>query len=274
MDYLNIIVPKNIKIAVIGDIHGHLEQFNKIIEKIQPSEKMWVISVGDIKNKGFGIKAENEIISKLQSLNQPACMVRGNNEIKAIREARVSDKMTPELEWLDKLPLTLSFRFHNGTRLTVLHAGVLPHFTENDLRNNIEVAYVRNVGKDGEMLNYDDAIAKKGIPWHDLYDGRFGFIISGHSSSSNNPTYYNYSANIDSCCFGTGVLSSQIFSSEGLEDLIQVKDKAFLPIQIKKEAKKNKSYISKPVKFKLKSIEALDDSAVLNTLECSIDDAL
>ena len=82
MDFLNINVPKETKIAVIPDVHGHSEQFHKLIDKIQPSEKIWVIQLGDIIVKGFGTEAENSIIHILQSLKQPAVACKGNNELK------------------------------------------------------------------------------------------------------------------------------------------------------------------------------------------------
>jgi predicted phosphodiesterase len=219
MELLKIQVPQGIKIAVIGDAHGHSEQFLKLIEKIEPSEKMWIVSVGDILDKGFGQAAEDLIIDKMRFFIEAGIgfVVKGNHELRNIREARKKDKMTPNLAWLEKLPLSLLFNFTNQTRLCVIHGGILPSFTLDDLQNNIELCYIRNV------FNGKCSVGEKnGENWHKLYDGRFGYCLSGHNSQKDGkPKFYNYSANIDTAVYNTGILTCQIFSENGKEDLIQ-----------------------------------------------------
>lgn len=244
MDFLNINVPQGTKIAVIADSHGHNEQFQELIAKINPSDKIWAISLGDIKNKGFGIEAENSIIHILQSLNQPVFACKGNNELKAVKLARENNQMTPELEWLDQLPVALSFNFDNGTRLTCCHGGVLPRHTWDDLKSNIEVCFVRNINKNGEMCLKDE----KGVNWHEIYNARLGYMICGHSAQRDGiAKFYKYSCNIDTCVYNTGILSAQVFSEKGKEELIQVKGKAFTPEIINIENDK-KIFIPSPLK--------------------------
>ena len=167
--------------------------------------------------------------------------------LKKIAAARRTNEMTPELEWLDKLPLALSFVFHNNTRLTCIHAGVLPRHSWKDLENNIEICFVRNVSSNGEMIEYKPQNSIKGIPWHKFYNGRFGLIASGHASSSDNPTFYDYSCNLDGKVFETGQLNCQIFSENGKEELVQVSGKAFSP-QLQTTAKKKEIYIPQAIK--------------------------
>ncbi len=238
----NIKVPKGVQLAVVGDIHGHDEQFFKLINIVNPSENMWFISLGDVKDKGFGEKAEAKITNKLIKLSDEKIgyAIIGNHEKKHISKNKKN--LSEELKWWKKQPLSLSFEFYNGSRLTVVHAGVTPIMTWEDLENNSEVCYVRDVDESGKMIplkwvkqNGKDVLIKSkdgGKSWHEEYDARFGYIAAGHQPNHDgNPKFYNYSCNLDSCVYETGILSCQIFTDEGkLGELIKVSGMAAKPI--------------------------------------------
>lgn len=233
-------VPQGTKIVVCGDIHGHEKQFMELIEQIQPSEKMWFVSVGDILDKGFGRKSENIIINKIKELHEKglAHIVKGNHELKHIRlHRREGKKLYPELDWMDKQPLSLFFRFNNGSRLTVIHAGVTVSHTWEDSENNSEIVYIRELDEDGQYIplkwkKLSDGRKqlqpkKEGKPWHEFYDGRFGYIASGHNAQVDGiPKFFKHSCNLDSACYNSGVLTAQIFSETGREELIQTRGEA------------------------------------------------
>lgn len=235
-------VPSGTKIAVIGDIHEHREQFDRIWEKINPGPKTYVVSVGDIYDKGFGPKVAEEIIDIFKPLIQDgyAAILRGNHELKVIRKARQNNDMNPYLEWMDKQQLALTFKFANNTYLTVVHGGVLPLHTWDDIFSDIEVCYIRNVDEKGKTIKKvwkkidgkDALVPEKsgGLPWHRLYDGRFGYIASGHDAQRDGvPKFYNYSCNLDTAVYDTGILTAQIFSENGREELIMVTGQAAKP---------------------------------------------
>lgn len=239
-----IFVPKHIKLAVIGDVHEHTEQYFKIIKKISPAQNMWLISVADIIDKGFGAESFNQITQHLAQLHKNGIgfAVKGNHELKHLNKfKKTPEKMSQELAWWKDKPLALSFQFHTGSKLTVVHAGVTPKHTLEDLKNNVEVCYVRDVDKNGKMIKLkwieENGIKKLvkekegGCSWHEVYDGRFGYIASGHAACLDGKAkFYKYSSNLDSAVFETGILSAQIFSDEGkLEDLITVSGKAAKP---------------------------------------------
>lgn len=230
-DYLNIKIPKNTKIAVIGDVHEQLDHFNILLEKIKPSNKMILVSVGDLADKGGGMHLAEAISDKIQGLHTlgHAYIVKGNHELKHIRKATKEKRLTSQLEWLSKQPLALSFMFDNGTRATVVHGGVKPSNTWDNISSDIEIAYIRDLDENGKMikLNWVDGelvpVKPGGITWHNLYDGRFGYIFSGHNAQKDGlPKFYNYSCNIDTACYLTNKLTCQIFSSVGLEELITI----------------------------------------------------
>ena len=62
---------------------------------------------------------------------------------------------------------------------------------------------------------------KIGVNWHDLYDGRFGYVASGHAAQKDGvPKFYQYSCNLDTSVYTTGILTCQVFGANGREELI------------------------------------------------------
>lgn len=229
----NIKISSDIKVAVVGDIHEHKDQFDLLLKAIQPSEKMFLVSVGDIYDKGFGINVAEEIVDIFINMNEKGYgfVVRGNHELKHIRRNKNNINISKQLTWMGKQPLSISFEFDNGTRLTIMHAGVKPKHVWQDLNYDLEVAYIRDLDESGNMIKLDwiEENGKKtlkprtpnGVPWHKSYDGRFGYIIAGHDPQRDGVAkFYNYSCNIDSAVYQTGILTCQVFSSSGREELM------------------------------------------------------
>ncbi len=229
---LEIEVPANTSIVVVGDIHEHDYQFDKLLDQIQPSANKWLVSVGDIYDKGFGREKAEKITDQFIKLNKQEIgfVIRGNHELKNIKKAKNTDQMTEQLNWFKDQPLALCFVFENSTRLTVVHGGVTPHHSWEDLGTDIETCYVRNIDDTGKMIQLkwieEDGIKKLrptkpgGVSWHSIYNGRFGYIASGHEPLKDGKVkFYNYSCNLDTSCFSTGILSCQEFSKDGLGSL-------------------------------------------------------
>lgn len=235
-------IPKNTQVAAFSDPHEHPEQFFNLIEKINPSEKMWIICCGDLEGKGYGEKAFNSMTDKLAEMsNLGYCYtVCGNHEKKYIKKNKNTSNPSTQLIWWKNQPLSLSFEFYNGNRLTAVHAGVLSNMTWEDLETNVEVCYIRDVDEQGmiplvwKKINGVDTLVKSrvgGESWHLKYDGKHGYIISGHTPNRDGkPKYYNFSCNLDCAVFETGILSAQLFTPEGkLGELITVSGEAFKP---------------------------------------------
>lgn len=206
-------VSNDTRIIVIGDIHEHEYQFDCMIEAIQPSSSTLVVSVGDIYDKGLGVRYAESITDKIRNLVEQgfAYIIRGNHELKLIRAAKQNNLMTNQLTWLDTQPLVLTFEFPNTTRLTVLHGGVKPSMDWEDL-HDVEVCFINDLDRHGNMVKRGN-----GKSWHEIYDGRFGYIIAGHAAlKDGQPKFYDFSCNIDTACYVTGILSAQEFTSKGL----------------------------------------------------------
>jgi len=154
MNYLNICVPKNTEIAVVGDIHEHEYQYNLMLEKLKPSQKLWIVSAGDIYDKGFGKSAAERITQSFINMQKSgyAFAVQGNHEKRNLKRAKAQQKMTKYLEWFESQPLVLSFVFENTTRLTVLHGGVKPSHKWEDMNVDVETCYIQEIDDKGEMV--------------------------------------------------------------------------------------------------------------------------
>lgn len=236
-------VPKDVRVIVCGDIHEHEEQFNELWKSIKPSETTWLVVVGDIYSKGFGIKAAERITKKIKKAKKKgfAYAIQGNHELKHIRRARKSKNgLSSALKWWDKQPLGLSFEFHNRLRVTVVHGGVLPRHSWADLAEDVETCYVRKIDEHGNLIPLVKKIVDGkliiepkypgGKVWHELYDGRFGYIASGHDSQKDGvPKFYNYSCNLDTAVYNTGKLTALEFINGNKGETITISGDAKYP---------------------------------------------
>jgi len=227
---MNIIkIPQNTEIMVVSDLHAHIYQFNRLLELYPPNKHRIICQLGDLFDKGFETQ-ENDayaICDKLEALESVSLAygILGNHCLKKLSKNKPGTR-NRQLQWLSTLPLYRCFEFENGKRVLCIHSGVLPSFTEKDLEKNIEIVYIRKVNAQGKMIpliwkmiNGVNTLVEKelnGINWHELYDGRFGYICSGHQAQEDGiPKYYNYSCNLDCSIYSTGKLCVQFITGEG-----------------------------------------------------------
>jgi predicted phosphodiesterase len=220
---LNIKLKRGTKLVVFGDVHEHKEPLDKLFERFTPSEKCIVVSVGDIYDKGFGKNIAESITDKLIAYHKQGFFhaVKGNHELSNIKKAKKYDRMTDQLSWWAKRPLSLTFSFTNHSKVTIVHGGLLPSYDWDDIAKSIEVCYIRIVDDKGKYVKRirteEDGMRimkfkKPGVLWHHLYDGRFGYVVSGHDSQKDGtPKFYNHSCNLDSAVYHTGKLTAQVF---------------------------------------------------------------
>lgn len=227
-------VDSDVKIYCLGDLHEHDEALDLAIEHIKPDPKNILVSVGDLYDKGWGHKSAEKMADIFKDLvkKRSGYIIRGNHELKHIRRAKQNEvELSPQLKWLSVQPLALSFRFSNGSKLTVVHGGVTPKHKLEDLDKTVDTCYVRTIDERGKSIrlirkkddegNITFVPKKEGKVWHEYYDGRFGYIISGHHAQKDGiPKFYNYSCNLDSAVYHTGKLSVQEFTKDGRGELL------------------------------------------------------
>lgn len=222
----------NQELICTSDIHEHPDQFFELLDKHKPSNDLIYVFLGDLKDKGHGEDAFVKIATKIKDLVNlgQAFFLKGNHELKAIKKNRKNIDNNSIYYWIDLQPIAISFLYPNQARYTCVHAGITPKMTWDTISRDINVCYTRVLDKNGNHVHMIknpkteswEPSVKDVTEWHNVYDGRFGYVVSGHNYNQNNPTFYNYSCNIDSGVFNTGILSAVIFNQNGKKEVIKI----------------------------------------------------
>jgi hypothetical protein len=179
----------NLKIIVIGDVHGCFDELQLLLKKCgfkenKPNEWL-VIFVGDIINKG---PKNFEVLDYIMSLNNSLC-VKGNHEYKVLKKGGVITdgkesimKLTEQQdEYLQNLPLTMRIP---AFKSLIVHAGIIPGIkleeqNENDLMN------MRNIKIDDNGNSIALKKPKGGIHWADVWNS----YVEKNSKNENSLSY-------------------------------------------------------------------------------------
>jgi hypothetical protein len=201
-----IFLNKDIELLIIGNLNGNEILFNQVINHCSINKRI-LISLGNFYPKTI-INDNNFIVNKLQELQSKklAYVIKGNHEYRYLLHSRSDNK----LSWLNSLPIVLSFVFNNQSRVTVVHGGISPKCTWSE--SLTEMMYLNLIDTSG------NPIAKKGIPWYDLYDGRFGYVVSSYLPHTK-IQYYKHSCNIN--CTNSEILFGLVFSNGRIKNVIE-----------------------------------------------------
>lgn len=233
MNVMEIQISSETKLAVFGDTHGCPDQFEKLLLKIPSDCKK--VALGDFFDKGFGLDASFKIVREMKAIHEDGqgWVVLGNHDVKWIKKLYHSYPVNQEILWLSKQPKVLSFIWPSGKRLTCVHAGICPVDTWASLDTTDNMIYVRRVDSNGRHVpliwknvgnnRRELVFAGPGTNWHEVYDGRFGYVAAGHDAQKDGKAkFYTHSCNLDSGVFSTGILSCQIFNETGLDQFLTV----------------------------------------------------
>ncbi len=210
------------RVIVYGDIHGCLDEFKSLREKIEIKSSDIEVCVGDILNKGLYLA--NMMISYLQEHHIK--VVIGNNEAKALKQykqyknkgeeylqtlrpfeiATVLSLRDDDFLFLNSLPYFLKIK-----NLTILHGGLTPEMHLDKLDNALkkELTLIRFLNKELKPIPWSDQKNRYKF-WTEVYDGREGFIVSGHHPFPE-PKVDKYAVNIDTGCVYGGKLTAVVF---------------------------------------------------------------
>jgi len=161
------------KTIIFGDVHGCLEEWQELIEKIKPEKNDLLISVGDLICKGPSSRKTLDFARKLPNLK---CVV-GNHELhflKAWKAKQLSalskdyqrraleelgDDLNSYMQWIDSWPFYLDL-----PECLVVHAGI---------RDKISL----EKQKPEELCNLRNL--EDGSAWHEKYTNK-KLIVYGH----------------------------------------------------------------------------------------------
>ena len=225
------------RLLVIGDVHGCLIELENLLRKLRYQvQQDKLVFVGDLLNKG-PLGAETlSFVNDLKDDGGEVIYVRGNHDEKYLqfyhqfsKRLRNGEKPPRRLSqgWLGpdgqstvskmksrdwRLLLETPLSFQTGN-LTVLHGGLSSKihckpkhlldsksFTSKRRAEIKSLMYIRKLRKDGSVPIQNET--RSLVPWQDLYDGRFGWVVYGHQPTSH-VHHRGHTIGIDTaCCYG------------------------------------------------------------------------
>jgi len=219
---------KMTRTIIYGDIHGCLEEFQNLREKIQPAKEDKEILLGDILDRGpYSIELLNYIIEN--NINS----ILGNHEYKYIRYKKhqerylqnrkknpiILDDQQSELyksltdahfSYLYSLPF-----FMKKDNLTLIHAGITNTINLDmaSIKELEKTLWIRQLDENQKVVSLHD-IRDTTKNWSEYYDGNQGFIVYGHQVFSK-ANIGKYSIGIDTgCVYGNKLTALSITDTQ------------------------------------------------------------
>ncbi|MDD2781983.1 metallophosphoesterase [Sulfuricurvum sp.] len=227
-------------LIVYGDIHGCLDEFQKLRDQIKPQKNDIEVCVGDIITKGSYSLETLRYIQKNGILS-----VLGNHEDKIIRylkhqespkknpinldndEQQIVDNITPkDIEFLQSLPLFLRF-----DDITVVHGGLQNSMVLENLsgREYQKLLRLRYLDQEGHFVAHGEETEDSTF-WADVYDGNQGLVVYGHQWSEESKISKN-AIGVDTGCVYGNKLSAVVFDGNTKTDYKIISVKAGFPIK-------------------------------------------
>ncbi|MGP1561135.1 MAG: metallophosphoesterase [Helicobacteraceae bacterium] len=202
------------RIIVYGDLHGCLNRFKALREKIGIRAGDEEICAGDVIGKG---KHWSSLIAFLQ--DQGIRSVIGNHEANALRLLQKPDLTKDEKEEIKNLskkdlPFLRSLPpFIKINNLLIVHGGVHSGLDLGNLSaEDIATIYsMRYVCKDNPA-KLTAKQAKDAVLWQETYGGELGFVIYGHQRSKE-VIKNKHSLGIDTGCVHGGKLTAAVVTN-------------------------------------------------------------
>ena len=213
------------RVIIYGDIHGCLDEFKALREKLKPTAHDREIIIGDILDKGpFCV----ETLRYAQEENIECLM--GNHEYQYhrfhkhhLRELE-SGKKNPmsfgetkmqifehlekrDFDYIASMPFFIKI-----DALTLLHAGITNDIDLEDAKKRKleRILYIRSIDSAGKQLSLSDATDKHQL-WSEVYDGEQGFIVYGHNNFKE-VRVDEYAIGIDTGCVYGNTLSAIVIN--------------------------------------------------------------
>jgi hypothetical protein len=198
---------------VIGDIHGCVDELDRLLDRCALGSDDSVVSVGDLVNKGPDSLGVLRLCRKVG-----AKAVLGNHDDLLLRciaaRKEGDDDEFPELvrkiakrideddaAWLAALPLYLPLALSPELPIVVVHAGLLPAvpFASQERANLLNMRSIRSDGSPSKRID-------EGVPWASLWVGPEQ-VIFGHDAVRGLQEW-PYATGIDTACVYGGRLSA------------------------------------------------------------------
>ena len=242
------------RIIIVGDIHGCIEELNELIHKInlQPSDSLYFI--GDLIDRGPDSVA---VVKKCYSLSleYSVKLILGNHEEKFLRYLKHIETKTgleTQMSGVDEFPQLIKglekgeIDFLRSAyysielqeeKITLLHGGIsnqvkfsFPRTYQYGVDNPKEfkgldlITKVRYLSPEGKFVGLNEETDADKY-WAEVYNGSYGHIYFGHQPFMQElPQNFVHATGLDTGCVFGGWLSAVIIEN-GNKSFISVKAK-------------------------------------------------
>lgn len=166
----------NGKILIIGSVYDKFIDISNLLDKYQ-----YIIYNGNICYPFNDLNKVYQRIDYINNLYQTKKVIYnlGNYDLKLLSFLLENNSNHDLIKWILSKSNLISIKFEKGTSALIINGGVLPeNININSLENNIEISFLSYINDE---------------PWHNFYNGRFGYIISNNPLNNDKPIFYNYS---------------------------------------------------------------------------------
>lgn len=218
------------RIGIIGDVHGHAKELIDMVGALEAHGVDRLVLLGDLVDRGPQSRYALRLASTWRFQARDGTlrfydMIAGNHEdayarvYQQIPKPGRKDRTIPEetalyrsfttqdLNLMASLPVAIEIP---EMGYTCLHGGVEPRTTNLHDPWNLRTRYL-----DEKTYESLPSVRSSDVFWANLYDGRFGTIVSGHESHRK-PTRYKHAIAIDG--EGYRCLHGIVVSDESGED--------------------------------------------------------
>lgn len=200
---------KDKNLLVVGPLYNKLEKLYAIEPLVK--DNSIVVLLGDI---CFPYEKYSDVPSRIEQMKlfmegKDAHYVLGDKDLVYMQKTFAAHADTHD--WLAVQPLAVRFVFENQTSALVVHGGILPrHTTWGEISDDLEISFITNV----------PTINK---PWHRVYNGRFGYVLSSHPATKENEAVkYEHSISLDTNAHETDKVAVQEFTEKGLGETFYI----------------------------------------------------
>lgn len=206
------------RLICIGDVHGHLAEFDALLAQVQPRQSDRLVFLGDLVDRGPDSPG---VIRRVRGLLQEfpgSTALLGNHEsqmTQVVKRGRgedwCHDVTADEIQWLQGLPV---FTRDQTRGILMVHGGLYPryfdHYPEGipatweavvqlprKHKERIQrFCRVRYCDPAGNVVAMGEEKPEDHF-WADLYDGREGFVVFGHEPYRDAPRRFPHAIGID-----------------------------------------------------------------------------
>lgn len=165
------------KILVVGPLYDKIEKLSRIEEIAL--EYDWIIFNGGLCYPATNAKQVKERIDRMREFigKYKAAYIVGRSDYMAATKF-----FDPDIQKWVNGSYNVALADFTSRGIVILDGGI-PESVEKraDLFNNLEISFVTDI--DGKT-------------WHDVYNGRVGYVISNNPLSEKHPRYYKHSIQI------------------------------------------------------------------------------